>query len=220
MGRSFAICFKKGLYLPKETFPDLLHTYHALFAKPNTEEHSMRLTTKGGFALTAMIDVAMRERDGPVPLASISRRQHIARSSLELLFSKLRQHALIKATRGPGGGYTLTRRASEITVADILASVDGQPLADTEASPNKEDAGSSKGCYSTDALWASAKHHVMEFLGSVTLQSLVEDQLAKGVRVEHEPPKKKEALPSPATLPMRVNAPNSVFAWNGVFAKR
>jgi len=181
----------------------------------------MRLTTKGGFALTAMIDVAMRERDGPVPLASISRRQHIARSSLELLFSKLRQHALIKATRGPGGGYTLTRRASEITVADILASVDGQPLADTEASPNKEDVGgSSKGCYSTDALWASAKHHVMEFLGSVTLQSLVEDQLAKGVRVEHEPPKKKEAPPSPAALPMRVNAPNSVFAWNGVFAKR
>lgn len=180
----------------------------------------MRLTTKGGFALTAMIDVAMRERDGPVPLASISRRQHIARSSLELLFSKLRQHALIKATRGPGGGYTLTRRASEITVADILASVDGQPLADAEASPNKEDAGASKGCYSTDALWASAKHHVMEFLGSVTLQSLVEDQLAKGVRVEHEPPKKKETPPSPAALPMRVNAPNSVFAWNGVFAKR
>lgn len=180
----------------------------------------MRLTTKGGFALTAMIDVAMRERDGPVPLASISRRQHIARSSLELLFSKLRQHALIKATRGPGGGYTLTRRASEITVADILASVDGQPLADTEASPKKSEPGS-KGCYSTEALWASAKHHVMEFLGSVTLQSLVEDQLAKGVRVEQEPtPRKKEALPSPAALPLRVNAPNSVFAWNGVFAKR
>ncbi|RSZ42736.1 MULTISPECIES: Rrf2 family transcriptional regulator [unclassified Variovorax] len=180
----------------------------------------MRLTTKGGFALTAMIDVAMREQDGPVPLASISKRQHIARSSLELLFSKLRQHALIKATRGPGGGYTLTRRASEITVADILASVDGQPLADTEDSPKKSEPGS-KGCYSTEALWASAKHHVMEFLGSVTLQSLVEDQLAKGVRVEHEPaPRKKEALPSPAALPLRVNAPNSVFAWNGVFAKR
>lgn len=182
----------------------------------------MRLTTKGGFALTAMIDVAMRERDGPVPLASISRRQHIARSSLELLFSKLRQHALIKATRGPGGGYTLTRRACEITVADILASVDGQPLADTGDSHKKEeDAGGGKGCYSTDALWASAKHHVMEFLGSVTLQSLVEDQLAKGVRVEQEPStRKREAPPSPAATPMRVNAPNSVFAWNGVFAKR
>jgi len=181
----------------------------------------MRLTTKGGFALTAMIDVAMREQDGPVPLASISKRQHIARSSLELLFSKLRQHALIKATRGPGGGYTLTRRASEITVADILASVDGQPLADAEDSSKKDEAGG-KGCYSTEALWASAKHHVMEFLGSVTLQSLVEDQLAKGVRVEHEAsqPKKKEAPLSPAALPLRVNAPNSVFAWNGVFAKR
>ncbi|BEP45084.1 Fe-S cluster assembly transcriptional regulator IscR [Variovorax sp. V15] len=198
-----------------------MHTYDALFEKPNNEEHSMRLTTKGGFALTAMIDVAMREQDGPVPLASISKRQHIARSSLELLFSKLRQHALIKATRGPGGGYTLTRRASEITVADILASVDGQPLSDAEDSSKKGEAGG-KGCYSTEALWASAKHHVMEFLGSVTLQSLVEDQLAKGVRVEHEPsqPKRKEAPLSPAALPLRVNAPNSVFAWNGVFAKR
>jgi Rrf2 family iron-sulfur cluster assembly transcriptional regulator len=195
-----------------------LHTYRPSFAKLTTEEHSMRLTTKGGFALTAMIDVAMRERDGPVPLASISQRQHIARSSLELLFSKLRQHALIKATRGPGGGYTLTRRASEITVADILASVDGQPVADTEASPRKDTAG--KGCYSTDALWASAKHHVMEFLGSVTLQSLVEEQLAKGVRVEHEAPTKRQPPQISAVTPMRVNAPNSVFAWNGVFAKR
>lgn len=181
----------------------------------------MRLTTKGGFALTAMIDVALRERDGPVPLASISRRQHIARSSLELLFSKLRQHALIKATRGPGGGYTLTRRASEITVADILASVDGQvPAGAEEESPADKQDAPDVGCYSTDALWASAKHHVMEFLGSVTLQSLVDDQLAKGLRVDDEPMRKK-APPVRIEPSLRhVNAPNSVFAWNGVFAKR
>jgi Rrf2 family iron-sulfur cluster assembly transcriptional regulator len=179
----------------------------------------MRLTTKGGFALTAMIDVALRERDGPVPLASISRRQHIARSSLELLFSKLRRHALIKATRGPGGGYTLTRRASEITVADILASVDAQAPADAEAPADNKSA-AEVGCYSTEAIWASAKHHVMEFLGSVTLQSLVDDQLAKGLRVDDEPARKK-ALPVRQEPSLRhVNAPNSVFAWNGVFAKR
>lgn len=182
----------------------------------------MRLTTKGGFALTAMIDVALRERDGPVPLASISRRQHIARSSLELLFSKLRRHALIKATRGPGGGYTLTRRASEITVADILASVDGQVPAgaEEEESPPDTQAAAEVGCYSTDALWASAKHHVMEFLGSVTLQSLVDDQLAKGLRVDDEPLRKKAPPPRIEPSLRHVNAPNSVFAWNGVFAKR
>jgi Rrf2 family iron-sulfur cluster assembly transcriptional regulator len=194
------------------------------------EEHSMRLTTKGGFALTAMIDVALRERDGPVPLASISKRQHIARSSLELLFSKLRQHALIKATRGPGGGYTLTRKASEITVADILASVDGQAPAEPETETRTEAPAVAKaarrestteiGCYSTEALWASAKHHVMEFLGSVTLQSLVDDQLAKGVRVDEEPVRKKEPALRPTASLRHVNAPNSVFAWNGVFAKR
>ncbi|MFM9926134.1 Rrf2 family transcriptional regulator [Variovorax sp. H27-G14] len=185
----------------------------------------MRLTTKGGFALTAMIDVALRERDGPVPLASISRRQHIARSSLELLFSKLRQHALIKATRGPGGGYTLTRRASEITVADILASVDGQATTDTETdtatgAPLDKAGPADVGCYSTEALWASAKHHVMEFLGSVTLQSLVDDQLAKGLRVDDEPVRKKAPPPRHEPSLRHVNAPNSVFAWNGVFAKR
>jgi Rrf2 family iron-sulfur cluster assembly transcriptional regulator len=179
----------------------------------------MRLTTKGGFALTAMIDVALRERDGPVPLASISRRQHIARSSLELLFSKLRQHALIKATRGPGGGYTLTRRASEITVADILASVDVQVPTEAEA-PAGKDGAAEVGCYSTEALWASAKHHVMEFLGSVTLQSLVDDQLAKGLRVDDEPVRKKPPPARNEPSLRHVNAPNSVFAWNGVFAKR
>ncbi|WP_422088485.1 Rrf2 family transcriptional regulator [Variovorax sp.] len=187
----------------------------------------MRLTTKGGFAVTAMIDVALREQAGPVALASIAKRQHIARSSLEALFSKLRQHGLVKATRGPGGGYTLMRKASEITVADILFSVDGQatPEVEAEAAPPRHKAGTSaaagdSGCYSTDALWASANHHVMEFLDSVTLQSLVVDQLAKGVRVEEESPRKKEPQPRPVPSLRHVNAPNSVFAWSGVFAKR
>ncbi|MBN8755514.1 MULTISPECIES: Rrf2 family transcriptional regulator [Variovorax] len=184
----------------------------------------MRLTTKGGFAVTAMIDVALREQAGPVALASIAKRQHIARSSLEALFSKLRQHALVKATRGPGGGYTLMRKASEITVADILFSVDGQAAPEAEGAPPHgkatTNAAGDSGCYSTEALWASANHHVMEFLDSVTLQSLVDDQLAKGVRVEEEAPRKKEPQPRPVPSLRHVNAPNSVFAWSGVFAKR
>jgi Rrf2 family iron-sulfur cluster assembly transcriptional regulator len=159
----------------------------------------MRLTTKGGFALTAMIDVALRERDGPVPLASISRRQHIARSSLELLFSKLRRHALIKATRGPGGGYTLTRRACEITVADILASVDA-PGPDRRRSPGRERRRRrSRLLFHRSPLGLrQAPRDGVPGLGH--LQSLVDDQLAKGLRVDDEPVRKKAPplRPSPA----------------------
>ena len=77
----------------------------------------MRLTTKGRFAVTAMIDLALRQNNGPVTLAAISQRQQISLSYLEQLFGKLRRHELVESTRGPGGGYTLGRKAAEITVA-------------------------------------------------------------------------------------------------------
>jgi len=84
----------------------------------------MRLTTKGRFAVTAMIDLALREHAGPVALAAISARQQISLSYLEQLFGKLRRHELVESTRGPGGGYSLGRKAEEITVADIIVAVD------------------------------------------------------------------------------------------------
>ena len=84
----------------------------------------MRLTTKGRFAVTAMIDLALREHTGPVALAAISGRQQISLSYLEQLFGKLRRHELVESTRGPGGGYSLGRKAEEITVADIIVAVD------------------------------------------------------------------------------------------------
>ncbi|MFM7025494.1 MAG: Rrf2 family transcriptional regulator, partial [Limnohabitans sp.] len=87
----------------------------------------MRLTTKGRFAVTAMIDLALRQQAGPVTLAAISQRQQISLSYLEQLFGKLRRHQLVEATLGPGVGYTLGRNASDITVADIILSVD-EPL--------------------------------------------------------------------------------------------
>ena len=80
----------------------------------------MRLTTKGRFAVTAMIDLALREHSGPVALAAISGRQQISLSYLEQLFGKLRRHELVESTRGPGGGYSLGRKSEEITVADII----------------------------------------------------------------------------------------------------
>ena len=91
----------------------------------------MRLTTKGRFAVTAMIDLALREAHGPVTLAGISQRQNISLSYLEQLFGKLRRFDIVESTRGPGGGYTLARRPEHVTVADIIIAVD-EPLDATQ----------------------------------------------------------------------------------------
>ena len=84
----------------------------------------MRLTTKGRFAVTAMLDLALHDGSGPVTLAGISRRQSISLSYLEQLFGKLRRRSLVDSVRGPGGGYTLARASNTITVADIIRAVD------------------------------------------------------------------------------------------------
>jgi Rrf2 family iron-sulfur cluster assembly transcriptional regulator len=84
----------------------------------------MRLTTKGRFAVTAMIDLGLRQGSGPVTLAAISQRQQISLSYLEQLFGKLRRNGLVESTRGPGGGYSLARDPQGITIAEIITSVD------------------------------------------------------------------------------------------------
>src|SRR5256714_9707695 len=84
----------------------------------------MRLTTKGRFAVTAMVDLAMRQNRGPVTLAAISERQHISLSYLEQLFGKLRRAKLVSSVRGPGGGYNLAQTAQAITLASIVSPVD------------------------------------------------------------------------------------------------
>lgn len=86
----------------------------------------MRLTTKGRFAVTAMIDLALRCDEGPVTLASISERQKISLSYLEQLFGKLRRYKLVDSVRGPGGGYCVARPISQVAVADIIRAVDEQ----------------------------------------------------------------------------------------------
>ena len=142
----------------------------------------MRLTTKGRFAVTAMIDLALRQNNGPVTLAAISQRQQISLSYLEQLFGKLRRHDLVESTRGPGGGYTLARKASDITVADIIVSVD-EPIEATHCG-GKENCQGEAGRCMTHELWASLNQRMVEFLDSVTLQKLVDDQIAKGVQIE------------------------------------
>ena len=91
----------------------------------------MRLTTKGRFAVTAMIDVAMNNGNGPVTLAGVSARQKISLSYLEQLFGKLRRHGLVESVRGPGGGYNLARPATSLSVADIILAVD-EPIDATQ----------------------------------------------------------------------------------------
>jgi Rrf2 family iron-sulfur cluster assembly transcriptional regulator len=174
----------------------------------------MRLTTKGRFAVTAMIDLALRERTGPVTLAAISQRQRISLSYLEQLFGKLRRHKLVESTRGPGGGYSLGRKAADITVADIIFSIEEEPSQKSEP-----EAGADGRC-STEELWASLNRRTVEFLDSVTLQSLVMEQLAKGVKVEDGPAVRRVPATTPPPKRPRVNAPNSVFALGRALATK
>ena len=177
----------------------------------------MRLTTKGRFAVTAMIDLALRQSNGPVTLAAISQRQQISLSYLEQLFGKLRRHELVESTRGPGGGYSLGRKASDITVADIIVSVD-EPIDATHCGGKENCMGESGRCM-THELWTSLNQRMVEFLDSVSLQKLVDDQLAKGFEIEVKPSMRKAISAMPVSKPIQVNAPNSVFALGNAFAK-
>jgi len=178
----------------------------------------MRLTTKGRFAVTAMIDVALQGSAGPVNLGSISRRQRISLSHLEQLFAKLRRHDLVESTRGPGGGYSLSRRPAEITVAHIIQAIDGD--GQERAAPRHPPLPGAVNRNATDELWASVSRRALEFLDTVTLQTLVEEQIARGVAVERERSPRREPLPTTRVKPAPINAPNSVFALGAMLAKR
>jgi len=123
-----------------------------------------------------MIDLALREHNGPVTLAGISQRQKISLSYLEQLFGKLRRHELVESTRGPGGGYTLGRVAKEITVADIIFAVD-EPLDATQCG-GKENCADDQRCMTHD-LWANLNARMVDYLDSVSLLDLVEQQKAR-----------------------------------------
>ena len=171
----------------------------------------MRLTTKGRFAVTAMIDIALHGRSGPVTLASISLRQRVSLSYLELLFGKLRRASLVESTRGPGGGYSLSRKAAEISVADIVLSIEEH---DAETTRRRDaDAPDEAGRCEIDELWATVNLRAVEFLRSISLQSLVDEQKAKGVQAAVRSEVRRSSSGQPATRkPFVVDAPNSVFA--------
>lgn len=137
----------------------------------------MRLTTKGRFAVTAMIDLALNGNEGPVALAGISQRQNISLSYLEQLFGKLRRHNLVESVRGPGGGYSLARPLANLSVADIIHAVD-EPLDATQCHGNQNCLGDNP-CM-THELWTTLNNKMYEYLASVSLGDLVAKQRKGG----------------------------------------
>ncbi len=133
----------------------------------------MRLTTKGRFAVTAMVDLATRGGRGPVTLAGISERQKISLSYLEQLFGKLRKNNVVASVRGPGGGYCLARPASKISIVDIIIAVD-EPLDATNCGA-QGNCCDGKPCLTHD-LWFGLNEKIHEYLAGVNLQQLVDGQ--------------------------------------------
>ncbi len=136
----------------------------------------MRLTTKGRFAVTGMIDLAMQKGNGPVTLAAISQRQKISVSYLEQLFGKLRRRMIVDSVRGPGGGYCLARDMGQVSVADIILAVD-EPIDATQCG-GKENCHDDRKCITHD-LWAKLNEHMLDYLSA-------RDVEAAGRRAERE----------------------------------
>lgn len=131
----------------------------------------MRLTTKGRYAVTAMLDLALHANHNPVSLADISKRQHISLSYLEQLFSKLRQARLVSSIRGPGGGYRLSLPASELFIAQIIDAVNES--IDATSCGGSGDCQGGEVCL-THYLWQDLSVQIHKFLNGISLASLVE----------------------------------------------
>jgi len=131
----------------------------------------MRLTTKGRYAVTAMLDLALHYSEGPITLADISHRQEISLSYLEQLFSKLRKNGLVDSTRGPGGGYRLSRETHDIAIADVISAVDEKVDA-TKCGGLGNCQGETQ-CLTHD-LWTDLSDQIFQFLSGISLGDLVD----------------------------------------------
>lgn len=148
----------------------------------------MRLTTKGRYAVTAMLDLAFHSQNKPVTLTEIATRQTISLSYLEQLFSRLRKAGMVIGVRGPGGGYKLSRVAAEINIADIILAVDG-PIDSTNCE-GKSDCQDGQPCL-THNLWMGLSDQIRNYLEGISLGELLErepvSEIAKrqDAQVEH-----------------------------------
>lgn len=143
----------------------------------------MRLTTKGRYAVTAVLDLAFHEGNGPVSLAAISERQRISLSYLEQLFARLRRNGVVKSTRGPGGGYTLNRDAEEISVSDVILAVD-----ESCQVAGCDDTESCKGDYQclTHDLWNELSNEIRAFLDGISLAEMMSNEKVQEVSIRQD----------------------------------
>ncbi len=143
----------------------------------------MRLTTKGRYAVTAMLDLAIHHGHGPITLADIAQRQGISLSYLEQLFSRLRKRALVSSVRGPGGGYSLGRAAGEIYVAEVIAAVDES--VDTTRCGGAANCQDNERCLTHD-LWLELSRRIYDHLSDISLQDLMNRQGVREVMVRQQ----------------------------------
>ncbi len=149
----------------------------------------MRLTTKGRYAVTAMLDLALHVEKGPISLADISQRQGISLSYLEQLFAKLRRNGLVTSVRGPGGGYRLSRPSIEICIADVVDAVSEK--VDTTR------CGGSGGCQDGDEclthhLWQDLSNQIHDFLSDISLAQLVSKREIQAVAERQDQKQRQE----------------------------
>lgn len=149
----------------------------------------MRLSTKGRYAVTAMLDLALHGSDGPVTLADISENQGISLSYLEQLFASLRSKGLVRGVRGPGGGYFLGRNADEISIANIICAVD--EWVEFTRCRGQENCSGGHRCL-THSLWNSLSKQIYEFLEGITLEDLIQN--ADVLDIDSQQKREKESL--------------------------
>ena len=143
----------------------------------------MKLTSKGRYAVTAMLDLAFHAEAGPVTLAEISKRQDISLSYLEQLFTRLRKQQLVRSTRGPGGGYSLNRSADQLAVAEIVAAVDETVV--TTRCNGASNCHDGHQCLAHE-LWDDLSQQIFGFLNNITLQDLMQDDSIRAVAVRQD----------------------------------
>jgi Rrf2 family iron-sulfur cluster assembly transcriptional regulator len=143
----------------------------------------MRLTTKGRYAVTSMLDLALHQSGGPIPLAGISARQDISLSYLEQLFAQLRRRGLVQSVRGPGGGYNLGKEAAHISVAEVIEAVN--ETTDATRCHGSGDCQKGATCL-THHLWMDLSDQIRAFLGDISLNDLVARQEIRNISDKQE----------------------------------
>jgi len=143
----------------------------------------MRLTTKGRYAVTAILDLAFHQEEGPVSLAAISERQDISLSYLEQLFSKLRRNDIVVSTRGPGGGYSLKTSADELSISAIIMAVDESVK--MSACGAGDDCDNQHRCLTHD-LWQDLSNEIKGFLDGITLADMMRNKRVKEVSIRQD----------------------------------